>query len=154
MEPWKRKLQAVLASWEGTPWRAGQQLKGFGGGVDCVRFVVGVLDELHGLTLPPVARLPQDASLHDRAGMMAAAHAIRLRYPHEVIDSKAALVEAGDVVVMRVGQAGGPGHVAIAGTGGGRELWHACNGAGVIRTSLAAVTGVLWIWRPTRKESW
>jgi cell wall-associated NlpC family hydrolase len=149
---WQTRLQRVLMSWQGTPWVAGQQCRGKG--VDCVRFVVAVLDELHGAALPPVQRLPQDAALHDRAGMMAVAHGIRQRYPHEVIEPRAERIEPGDVVVFRVGAQSGPGHVAIAGSEGDRELWHACRGTGVARTSAAASSGILWIWRPTRKESW
>ena len=42
------RLQDVLRGWEGTPYRAGAQAKGRDGGVDCVRFVCGVLDELYG----------------------------------------------------------------------------------------------------------
>jgi cell wall-associated NlpC family hydrolase len=155
MKPvWQQHLQAVLESWAGTPWVAGQQLRGPHGGVDCVRFVVAVLDELHRMTRPAIRRLPQDASVHDRLGMMAAARAIRQRYPHAVIAAGAGAIEPGDVVVMQAGAAGGPGHVAIAGPGGARELWHATSGAGVVCTSAAASANIVWIWRPLGKEAW
>lgn len=152
MTVWQAKLQEVLESWRGTPWVAGCGLRGRG--VDCVRFVVAVLDELHQQSPGPVPRLPQDMSIHDRMVAFSSAHLIAQRYPHEIIESQPGLIQSGDVVVFRMGIAGGPGHVAIAGGRDARELWHSAAGVGVCRTSAAASGHILRIWRPTQREDW
>lgn len=149
---WQTELDRVLQSWAHphTPWMAGQQLKGVG--VDCVRFVVGVMDELHGVNLPAIPRLPQDMSLHDRAGAMRVARAIEERYPHLVVGD--GRLEPGDVLVRKIGAGGGPGHVMIMGVRPG-EVWHATSGVGVVRASMAFPTdSLLHVWRPTEREHW
>jgi len=152
---WQTHLQQSLERWRGTPWVAGQQLRGPRGGVDCVRFVVGVLDELFRLDLPNIPRLPQDMSLHDREGAMRVARAIEERYPHTLIESVFE-IEPGDVIVLRTGAGAGPGHVLIAGSNP-KQLWHASERVGVTTTSLAMFGPrfqVVRIWRPEGKDKW
>lgn len=151
---WQQALERVLLSWQGTPWMAGQCCRGRG--VDCVRFVVAVLDELHHYEGDAVPRLPQDMSLHDRAGAMRVVKLIERRWPNRILAVGEA-IEPGDVVVIRTSAAGGPGHVLIAGVKPA-ELWHATSMVGVVRTSLA-VAGpgaekVVRIWRTLGRESW
>lgn len=152
MTEWQQALNKVLWSWDGTPWRGGQQCRGRTGGVDCVHFIVGVLDELHRLDLPPIKRLPQDLSLHDRAGAMRVAMEIVRRYPNRAIEDGS--IEPGDVLITRWQKEAGPGHVLIASCRPA-ELWHACNPVGVVRTSIgAAAPSILMHWRPTERETW
>lgn len=101
------RLGLILASWEGTPYLRGQQVKGTG--TDCVRFVFGVLDELYEKTTK-VSTLPDDASLHNRERCMLVMRILRRQYPAERVESKQ--LQPGDVVVT--GRAG-PGHVLIVG---------------------------------------
>jgi hypothetical protein len=85
---------------------AGQQVKGVG--VDCVRLICRILDELHGLEETPLANIPADASMHDRAGtqrvMLAIMHAYQ---PWIRVEDNS--IEPGDIVVVGP-PAGGPGH--------------------------------------------
>jgi cell wall-associated NlpC family hydrolase len=154
---WQVRLQTELELWRGTPWVAGQQCRGRG--VDCVRFVVAVLDPLHRAeSLAELPRLPQDMAWHDREGAFRTALAIERRYPHTIIDPRPELIEPGDVAIMRAGAKGGPGHALIAGVGGAGELWHSCFGVGVVTTSarsMAANGGaIVRIWRPLEREKW
>lgn len=111
------RLEAVLQSWAGTPYMHGQQCKG--AGVDCVRFVFAVLDELLGVTTP-VVTLPPDVCVH--APEKAEEHVERLRACYDCAEVPLDAIEPGDVVVSGPVK-GGPGHVFIMGEG--RVLWHA-----------------------------
>jgi cell wall-associated NlpC family hydrolase len=145
-------LERVLLSWEGTPYMVGQQAKG--AGVDCVRFVAGVLDELRGRATP-VATLPNDAALHNRAGAVAAMRRIlELQRPWVPVED--GTVEPGDVLVWAP-RGGGPGHATIA--GGERFVLWESSVSGVRRTAIGAML-VHGAWafsgafRPTDKTSW
>ncbi len=85
------------------------------------------------------------------------AHRIASRYPSEVIDTQdAALLESGDVVVIRNSKNGGPGHVLLVGDDP-RVVWHSLNHVGVCFTSLKAFGDQLHIekiWRPLEKQRW
>lgn len=144
---WRERLMQVIHSWEGTPWIDGQQLRGRG--VDCVRFVVGVLDELYRYDKPPVPVLPQHLGLHNRSDAIKATHAIASRYPHVVVTEP----EPGDIVVVNIGEQGGPGHVAIFGDPP-RLVWHAVSKVGVCFSSASSITRIYKIWRPLEKELW
>lgn len=112
------RLEQVLRSWEGTPYMAGQQLRGVG--VDCVRFVAAVLDELLGRAPTPIETLPPDASLHNRVGAICGMRAIRKRFmPNAPVQDGP--LEPGDIVVTGP-VSGGPGHAMIVGSS--RVLWH------------------------------
>jgi hypothetical protein len=113
------RLAAVLAPWEGTPYAPGQQCRGVG--VDCVRFVIAVLDELTGKqtairTLPPDSSVHNPAAARERMELISQAYAPYL----EVTDG---VVEPGDILVTGPLH-GGPGHVMIVGNQR-NVLWHA-----------------------------
>ncbi len=112
-------LDDALKRWEGTPYRADQQSPG--SGVDCVRFVCGVLDELFGLETD-ARTLPQDVALHQPRMARAAMKRIMSLYsPFETVSGL--YLVGGDVLV--VGERdGGPGHVMIVGSEPW-TIWHA-----------------------------
>lgn len=119
----ERRLARVLASWEGTPYAAGQGHRGVGG--DCVRATVAILSEWMRWPLVPLDTLPPDASLHSRQGAMRGLHRIRRALPPHVRlrgDAKRR-AQPGDVLVTGP-LLGGPGHAIIVGP---REntLWQA-----------------------------
>lgn len=145
------RLGEVLRSWDRTPYHAGWAAKGQG--VDCVRFVCAVLDELHG-TRTPLSTLPPDASLHDARGSAAALRTIRALFPeHETVRSGP--LQPGDVLVTGPSD-GGPGHAMIAGPLR-NSLWHS-TGRGVQRTGLryAGLTHnrLFRIYRHRNKLEW
>lgn len=114
------RLEAILTSWWGTPYRENQQCKGYG--ADCVRFVCGVLDELDGGTRRKVKTLPSDVSLHSPETARRSMRTImKLFMPHSrVLDMTA---QPGDVLVTGP-KHGGPGHAMIVGTQK-NTLWEA-----------------------------
>lgn len=152
----KAALERALARWDGTPYRVGQQapaVDGVGGGVDCVRFVCAVLDELLGRRTP-ITTLPQDAALHARESAIAAMHQIRKLYlPNEPVED--GTVEPGDLLITAP-PGGGPGHALIAGPRRW-ELWHA-TGLCVHRTGLGGLRSAGWdlryVFRPGTKAEW
>lgn len=103
-------LGGVLAGWKGTPYRSGQQCKGYG--VDCVRFVCAVLDELEGKSRG-FKTLPPDAALHaPEVARLVMRRIMRTFWPWDsVLDGTA---EPGDVLVAGP-RHGGPGHAIIVG---------------------------------------
>jgi len=119
------RLTSVLSGWEGTRYLAGCQAKGVG--VDCVRFVSGVLDELQGSDTK-LERLPQDSSFHAKDKCFAALRTFLTGYEHEVVEGP---LQPGDVIVAGP-RGGGPGHALITGT---NCLWH-CDSKSVTRTGL------------------
>ena len=126
-------LEYVLESWRDTPYMAGQRCKK--GGVDCVRFVCAVLDEITG-TDHSVVTLPQDAALHARREAIRAMSRIRHLYSAATI--RGLVVEPGDVIVMAPAR-GGPSHAAIVGPRL-NTVWHATPG-GVAQTSCEGILG-------------
>ena len=137
-------LETVLRSWRDTPYMAGQQAKGVG--VDCVRFVTAVLDELLGLSRTETPRLPPDRAMHDRKGAIATMRLIRRLYPPvETIRDK--VVEPGDILI--VGQStGGPGHVILVGVRP-NTLWQA-GSLGVHEGGLGLIEGAQRVFRVYR----
>lgn len=131
----QEQLGRVLAAWEGTPYMAGQQQPGRqGGGVDCVRFVCGVLDALTGRRTP-IKTIPPDTCFHDPAKALRASLAIRALYqPNDLVTD--GWLEPGDVVVTGPLR-GGPGHAMIVGHER-NVVWHSA-AHGVHRTGLAGV---------------
>lgn len=104
------RLADVLVSWNRTPYREGQQCKGYG--TDCVRFVCGVLDELQG-TKTPIKTLPQDASLHAPELARASMRKIMTLFgPYDKVED--GKVQPGDILVTGP-RNGGPGHAMIVG---------------------------------------
>jgi cell wall-associated NlpC family hydrolase len=149
--PWQAALDRVLRSWAGTPWRAGQCCKGSHGGVDCFFFLVGVLDELHGITAPRPPRLPQDTSINNRPLATAALKRGLARYPCTTL-SEEAILQPGDVAIVRKPSVHPDTlqHGMIVGAD--RQLWHSCT-QGVCFTSMAG-----WVrreaYRLTDREKW
>jgi hypothetical protein len=152
-------LEAELASWEGTPHRAGQRRKG--DGVDCTHFVAAVLEWVYaraGFSFSlaeagPLPRSAQDLGVHTDClegindAHSGAAGWFARRFPLRVVHGVAVGLEHCiplDLVAINV--AGGANHLAIVGDcrpsarGVKRgDLWHASGGAGgvVSRASLA-----------------
>lgn len=144
------RAKEVLESWRGTPYMPGQQCKG--GGVDCVRFVCGVLDEFRGDVPQGVESLPQDICLHNKAGAIAGMKRIMERYSPVISIDR--IIEPLDVVV--VGPAnGGPGHALIAGYQP-NTLWHSI-GRGVQVTGLGLnqrLSRLFKIYRMAERDRW
>lgn len=106
------RLDEVCRSWEHTPYMPGQREKGEG--VDCVRFVCAVLDEMYGVH-HEIPREVQDKSLHDPAGALKVTDLVRDYYPDHVdLPADDRGVEPGDVIITGHAQ-GGPGHAIIVG---------------------------------------
>lgn len=121
-------LLAVLESWQRTPYMNGQQMKRVG--ANCATFVCGVLDELYGEQLTPVAQVSDDAQFHDHEATMRAVAAMRRAYPSRRIRSSRHL-PAGSVIVT--GDAmGGPGHVMVVGPEP-NTIWQCNRRVGVYR---------------------
>lgn len=137
------RLEAILAGWAGTPYMAGQAQRGVG--VDCVRFVCAVLDELQGV-VREVATLPSDAAMHTRRGAIGVMRTIRKRFaPNDPVRDGS--LEPGDVIVVGPSD-GGPGHAMIVGTRK-NELWHS-TGRNVHRSGLAFAQGYNRVFRVYR----
>lgn len=148
-EPWRAALGRVLVSWQGTPYRPGQAMRGRG--VDCVHFIDEVLLELAGRPpVEPLPRLPAAMSLHDRRGATRAVHSMARRHTIDVL--RGARPTAGDVLIYKRGAA--PGHVLIVGPDE-RTAWHADEEVGVCFTSVVTVMkSVMRAYRPRYKEAW
>lgn len=133
---YEARLEAALVSWEGTPYMRGQQLRGVG--VDCVRFVAAVMDEVLGRPRTPIETLPDDAALHDRVGAICGMKRLRkLFWPNKPIPLDAPL-EPGDIVVTGP-ENGGPGHGMIVGARP-NTIWHS-SGTSVHWTGLRPPKG-------------
>jgi len=153
--PWapvQERLKQVLGPWLGTPYMKGQRCKG--SGVDCVRFVTGVLDELYGFERVSAPKLPQDVALHSRATAIGAMKALLEIYPfHEEVTGP--MIQPGDIIVVGPLK-GGPGHVMIVGPRR-NTLWHSHQPIGVQITGLAfneQEQEVFKIYRLQDRHSW
>jgi hypothetical protein len=105
-------LNTILAAWKGTPYRPLRCSKG--SGVDCIRFVVAVLNELHGRSLEVPQNVPGAGSSTFLRDAFRTFRSYRVEAPG-----------AGDVVLL-------DGHVMIH---DGLLCWHATR-AGVVRSAL------------------
>lgn len=148
------RINRVLESWAGTPYRPYTRIKGRG--ADCREFVVGVLDELYRRAEPTKLDLvAQDLSTHQPNLAFRFYRAMLKHFPHErppVSPAGEILIESGDVLIHRVGR--GPGHVALVGVRP-YELWHASFTAGrVCPIGLGGAPEIVDAWRPIHKESW
>ncbi len=138
----------ILLSWENTPYMKGQRKKRVG--VDCVRFLCAVMDELYVMEPAPSVELPQDVALHAPHTARAAMRKIMSRYPdHRNLDQGES-VEPGDVVITGP-ERGGPGHAMIVGADPG--LWHA-TGLEVQRGGLIPTDPIHHVLRPQDKHRW
>jgi hypothetical protein len=145
------RLGEILLRWEGTPYRPGQQKRG--GGVDCVRFVAAVLDELRG-TKTEIKTLPNDAAMHTREGAVESMLTIKRAFmPCELVANNT--LEPGDVLITGpVG--GGPGHALIVGDQC-NVLWES-SGDGVRRVGKSTLkrqgTELFYAYRLGDREKW
>lgn len=144
-----QRIEGILESWIDTPYMRGQCAKKQG--VDCMRFVTAVFDELYRGVRPRLPNIPQDASLHNRQLAWSTMRAIMRAYgpAKHVVDG---VVEPGDVVVSGPLN-GGPGH-AIFVAGKPSTMVHSANRS-VTRTGVAVIgQKVFRIYRPLDKERW
>lgn len=146
----ERRLKDVLHSWRGTRYMDGQCVKG--AGVDCVRFLACVLNELYREELAVPERLPRDLSLHDPAGARAALRRFMETYPHDDVTDAPALTP-GDVLVTGPVD-GGPGHAVLVGPVR-NTLWEATT-QGVDQTGWArpSTERVFRAFRLRERELW
>jgi len=144
-------LRAVLESWEGTQYAAGQCAKQ--SGVDCTRFVGAICDELRGDERTSYDALPHDAAMHDRVGAERTMREL-LRLYAPLVKVAGGVCQPGDFVIT--GPAGGgPGHSMIAGWRRG-ELWQT-NSREVTRSGLALnsqLQVVHGVYRDLRRGDW
>lgn len=143
------RFQDVLDSWVGTPYVLGSAAKKQG--VDCVRFVCSVLDEMYGTRRIPENRLPSDLSLHDKIGALSAMKQIISAYkPNQHVEDF--IWEPGDIVVVGAPNAG-PGHAMIVSCRK-NVLYHATN-QGIVTTGITFPVGTsLDVFRLLDKEKW
>lgn len=132
-------LVAEARSWDRTPLKFGQSVKGLG--CDCKGFIAGVARE--------VGR-PEAMSVHALAGDYSKIDPIRLRRGLMDLFDRARVIEAGDVLLLKVG--GTAQHLAIA-TGEGSLVHCAATGRRcVFEQPLDGVLGIypldsIWRWR-------
>ena len=115
----KSKLNCILESWEGTPYGKGMQAKQVG--VDCVRFVFGVLDELYGHSYRPTLKIPEDTAFHQPKTSVKAMNHLISNYPSERLVPYH-LLELGDILITGA-KGKGPGHAMIVGSEKNHK-WH------------------------------
>lgn len=140
------RLAAVLDRWRGTPYMHGQCY--VGAGVDCVRFVVAVLDELFAVDGDPIPVLPGDTSWHDPAGARRVLRLVAKRYAYTRAGE---IVEPGDVAILDRPD-GTPQHIVIVGPRP-HTIWHADRGVGVVEAGLGRVKTAR-AWRVLDKTAW
>ena len=146
------KLNRILSSWEGTPYQLGRQEPG--AGVDCVRFLCAVLDEMKGIFTSP-AILPMDTAMHrSETAVTTMLQIMQLYQPNAPVYD--GTIEPGDVLI--VGPGGWrPRHAMLVGPQP-NTLWHAGR-TGVHRTglglnTLSGWTKVFRVYRCTDREKW
>ncbi len=115
------RIEKACRRWQHTRYMAGQQVPDMG--VDCVRLVCGIMDELYGVK-HEIPRGIQDQSLHDPEGAQTVTDLLCEYYPdHTSLDNGDRCVEPGDVIVTGHAQ-GGPGHAILVGAQK-NTLWQA-----------------------------
>lgn len=147
------RVHQIASSWERTPYMALQSNKG--GGVDCIRFVCGVADELYGYSRGPAITLPPDQALHDREGAIAAMKALCRRYEPLDDATEDPFIEPGDIIVVGP-MGGGPGHAMIVGGHRG-HVWECLQPLGVQRSGMPLLGESLELFRIYRvrdKHKW
>lgn len=136
------RIITCFKSWEGTPYRMGQQAKQMG--TDCVHLTSALLDELY---RRPRTHIPRSM------GTMGQSLTFRRSFPLKQVRDKT--LEPGDVVLVRSGGGEGPdrvtGHILMAGSHPMSAI-HAVHLGNVSITSL--IYEILKVYRPQNKESW
>lgn len=144
------RLDSVQRSWLNTPYMEGQSVKG--AGVDCIRLVTSILDELYGLDgtkdLPITAR---DIGHHSGAWRTLAKFALET-YPLE--SEWHGTIQPGDVILTRGESNAKPdsvSHIAMAGRSG--AVIHATPPR-VSMTAIAGLPPIERVYRPLNVERW
>lgn len=154
--PVERKIEQCLRSWEGTAYMEGQQSKGIS--VDCVQFVGAFLDAMyHKPCKTIIPRLRADSAQHSVRAAFSTIRVLRSAFPTFVVRDDS--IEPGDIVVVRASidprSPKRPGHTLIATPGQHPGAYHADGHlGGVCKTSLAATSGILRVYRPKEKHLW
>lgn len=128
-------LNEALLSWHGTPFAQGQQRKGEG--VDCVRFVSAVMEEV-GLPVPVLDGVEyslNEGRHTEHTRLMAWLHDDPAARAHLRVVEQPAL---GDILAVR--QHSGPHHLGIASDS--RTVWHCDQRLGVCLVSLKRFTHI------------
>lgn len=141
-------FQRILDSWEFTPYMPGAQGRGMG--VDCVRWVAAVLDEMLGIKTA-LPSLPQDSAFHSRERAEVGMRKIlRIYSPCSVVE-KGCAVRPGDIVIVGC-SGGGPGHSLIVGYKK-NTLWQSDHGTGVVRGGFGLIDTYQVLYRVYRVEN-
>ena len=154
--PIERSIGACLDSWLHTPYMEGQQSKGIA--VDCVQLIGAFLDWMYRKQERTfIPRLRADSAQHSARAAFRTIKVLRSAYPTFVVRDDS--IEPGDIVLVRAqgndDSPRRPGHALIAGPGHPGTAYHADGHGGcVCRTSLAATTGILRVYRPKEKHTW
>jgi len=123
-------LAQAIYKWTGTPYMAGQCLPGVG--VDCVRLICAILNDLRGHEVIPISTVPPDAALHNRETAIAAMRSLLKAYNPTKVENR--MIEPGDILVVSY-SGGGPGHGMLVGPVK-NTLYHS-DGRGVVKTGMA-----------------
>lgn len=144
------RMERILAEWEPARYESGASVRGIA--CDCIGGVFGVVDDLDGQHRACAAPLPPDASMHNRAGAIAAMHDLVNRFQpnRHVLQAPDGYfhVQPGDIVVTGY-PSGGPGHVEMVGPRR-NTLWHALPQAGFHQTGFGFLDGHQLLWRVYR----
>lgn len=147
------RIDAILKSWEGTPYSPDDARKGHG--INCARLIAKFLDELYGFErahLLPAA--PGDMSLHLPMKTALLARSMREIYsPSRIVRLGHEPTLPGDILLTGPID-GGVGHGLIAGVQPS-VLWHA-SPSGVVRTGVGNSNYGLPLrsFRTTDRELW
>lgn len=147
------RLQEVLVSWLGTPYREGQCVKGMG--CNCVFLGAGVLDELFGMEdRRKVPVLDPEVSVWNDKKSWSVVRAMRtLWHGSDEVD----FIEPGDLLVCRGTDSrtspANPGHLMIA-SADPNIIFETSKNLGVYSTRLSHARPVIRIYRPRRKDLW
>lgn len=132
IETLNSNLETSLRSWEGTKYRDGLCKKGIG--VDCVRFVDAVLQEIHGISLPPLPVFPRQASLHSHTAVTRIGLLMQQRFNTRKVRYPSSLdqVSPGTILAAKPRRTARrwAGHVLIVGPYK-KSIWHCVEGIGV-----------------------
>lgn len=142
-----RRLIRICERWEGTPYMSRQQMVGVG--VDCVRFVCAVMDEMYGVK-NEVPREWNDARMNDPSQAKEMVEYIRQLYPDmNYIGDGNRVIEPGDVILT--GKAGvGPSHAVLVGAK--RNTSWDTHRRGVRRCGLGLIRGVQQVYAIVRTK--
>lgn len=145
------RMDEVHRSWLGTPYMAGQSVRG--AGVDCLRLMTSIMDELFSVqNTSHLPKVPHDIGLHDQKTAMRVFRYLLESYPSEVVQNGTA--QPGDVVVTRGERNGVPNsgnHLAMIGRNG--RVIHAVKPR-VCFTSLSGLPPIEHIYRPLETHRW